>query len=263
MAGPSLSDRRLSGACRRALPSRKRRRLVPYTGAIPLPPTARGAALERPVRRLRRSDHDRRGDPRGGREFPICLAQLWPQAARRGVSRATFLKYTGLAHARPAHHGSARQPAGIHQFGLGLPRHAGERDAHRKGPRLPRASTAPPSRRSSAPTASTAIPSRRSGAWKPISARSVGDRPVIRSTATLACVGRRQAYFRGEFLAALDILQGGTSGRTVWSVPGPAPSARPNSCRPRSSASRSTSTATAAAMWSTACRTSSPPPPTI
>ena len=33
-----------------------------------------------------------------------------------------------------------------------------------------------------------------------------GDRPVIRSTATLACVGRRQAYFRDEFLATLEIL---------------------------------------------------------
>ena len=36
-----------------------------------------------------------------------------------------------------------------------------------------------------------------------------GDRPVIRSTATLACVGRRQAYFRDEFLAALEILHRG------------------------------------------------------
>ena len=33
--------------------------------------------------------------------------------------------------------------------------------------------------------------------------------PVIRSTATLACVGRRQAYFTDEFLAALEILQRG------------------------------------------------------
>ncbi len=33
-----------------------------------------------------------------------------------------------------------------------------------------------------------------------------GDRPVIRSTATLACVGRRQSYFRDEFLATLEIL---------------------------------------------------------
>jgi membrane-bound lytic murein transglycosylase B len=36
-----------------------------------------------------------------------------------------------------------------------------------------------------------------------------GDRPVVRSTATLACVGRRRDYFRGEFLAALEILQHG------------------------------------------------------
>lgn len=34
-----------------------------------------------------------------------------------------------------------------------------------------------------------------------------GDRPVLRSTATLACVGRRQRYFRSEFLATLQILQ--------------------------------------------------------
>jgi lytic murein transglycosylase len=34
-----------------------------------------------------------------------------------------------------------------------------------------------------------------------------GDRSVVRSTATLACVGRRQAYFRDEFLAALEILE--------------------------------------------------------
>lgn len=36
-----------------------------------------------------------------------------------------------------------------------------------------------------------------------------GDRPVIRSTATLACVGRRQQYFRDEFLSALEILHHG------------------------------------------------------
>ena len=36
-----------------------------------------------------------------------------------------------------------------------------------------------------------------------------GERPVIRSTATLACVGRRQNYFREEFLSTLEILQRG------------------------------------------------------
>ncbi len=36
-----------------------------------------------------------------------------------------------------------------------------------------------------------------------------GERPVLRSTATLACVGRRQPYFREEFLSALEILHRG------------------------------------------------------
>ena len=36
-----------------------------------------------------------------------------------------------------------------------------------------------------------------------------GERPVLRSTATLACVGRRQNYFREEFLSTLEILQRG------------------------------------------------------
>jgi peptidoglycan lytic transglycosylase B len=34
-----------------------------------------------------------------------------------------------------------------------------------------------------------------------------GNRPVLRSTATLACVGRRQRYFTSEFIATLEILQ--------------------------------------------------------
>ena len=37
----------------------------------------------------------------------------------------------------------------------------------------------------------------------------MGDRSVLQSTATLACVGRRQKYFRDEFLSALEILNHG------------------------------------------------------
>jgi lytic murein transglycosylase len=37
----------------------------------------------------------------------------------------------------------------------------------------------------------------------------IGDRSVIRSTATLACIGRRQDYFREELLSALEILARG------------------------------------------------------
>jgi lytic murein transglycosylase len=37
----------------------------------------------------------------------------------------------------------------------------------------------------------------------------MGDRSVLQSTATLACIGRRQKYFRDEFLSALEILNHG------------------------------------------------------
>jgi membrane-bound lytic murein transglycosylase B len=37
----------------------------------------------------------------------------------------------------------------------------------------------------------------------------IGDRSVLQSTATLACIGRRQAYFKDEFLSALEILNHG------------------------------------------------------
>jgi lytic murein transglycosylase len=36
-----------------------------------------------------------------------------------------------------------------------------------------------------------------------------GERSVLRSTATLACIGRRQKFFRNEFLDALEIVQRG------------------------------------------------------
>ena len=37
----------------------------------------------------------------------------------------------------------------------------------------------------------------------------MGDRSVLQSTATLSCIGRRQKYFRDEFLSALEILHHG------------------------------------------------------
>jgi lytic murein transglycosylase len=37
----------------------------------------------------------------------------------------------------------------------------------------------------------------------------MGDRSVLQSTATLACIGRRQNYFKDEFLSALEILNRG------------------------------------------------------
>jgi membrane-bound lytic murein transglycosylase B len=37
----------------------------------------------------------------------------------------------------------------------------------------------------------------------------IGDRSVLQSTATLACIGRRQDYFKDEFLSTLEILNRG------------------------------------------------------
>jgi lytic murein transglycosylase len=39
--------------------------------------------------------------------------------------------------------------------------------------------------------------------------RSLGKRPILVSLGTLACMGRRQDYFRGEFLSALKIIDDG------------------------------------------------------
>ena len=39
--------------------------------------------------------------------------------------------------------------------------------------------------------------------------QNLGGRPLVQSLATLSCFGRRQAYFRGEFAAALRIIQQG------------------------------------------------------
>src|SRR6266581_4134341 len=38
---------------------------------------------------------------------------------------------------------------------------------------------------------------------------AIGERSVLRSTATLACIGRRQDFFREEFLSALEIIARG------------------------------------------------------
>ncbi|MEW6254427.1 MAG: lytic murein transglycosylase [Pseudomonadota bacterium] len=41
------------------------------------------------------------------------------------------------------------------------------------------------------------------------SPQGMGNRSVLRSTATLACIGRRQEFFRDEFIATLQILEKG------------------------------------------------------
>jgi membrane-bound lytic murein transglycosylase B len=140
--------------------------------------------------------------------FGTCLENLWPEAARRGVTRATFeantkgltpdLRIMDLVDTQPEFTKSfwdyldlLVNDARIKRGGEILAQYRAVFDAVEKAYGVDRHIV-------------VAI-------WGIESnfGTMVGDRPVIRSTATLACVGRRQAYFRDEFLAALEIINRG------------------------------------------------------
>jgi len=140
--------------------------------------------------------------------FESCLESLWPLAAKRNISRTSFEKYVrgltpdlrimDLLDAQPEFTkafwdyldilvSEARIATGREL----LTRHRAIFDQVEKAYGVDR-------------YVITAI-------WGVESNYSTlgGDRPVLRSTATLACIGRRQAYFRDEFLSALEILHRG------------------------------------------------------
>ena len=140
--------------------------------------------------------------------FHNCLEGLWPAAARRGVSRQTFeaniaglepdLRIMDLLDAQPEFTKSfwdyldlLVSDERIAQGREILATHRATFDAVEKAYGVDRHIIA----------AIWGIESKFGTA--------VGERPVVRSTATLACIGRRQAYFREEFLATLEILQHG------------------------------------------------------
>jgi len=141
-------------------------------------------------------------------DFPNCLERLWPDAARRGVSRETFINHTAaltpdlrimdFLDAQP----EFVRPLWEYLDGLVsnqrvlmgqevLAKYRATFDQVERAYGVDRHII----------TAIWGVESRYGD--------MAGDRPVIRSTATLACVGRRQAYFRDEFLAALEILHRG------------------------------------------------------
>src|SRR5215813_13934107 len=140
--------------------------------------------------------------------FRNCLAGLWPLAERRGVSRAVFeanvagltpdLRIMDLLDAQPEFTKSFWDYLDILvnedriQNGRAiLAQHRATFDAVEKAYGVDRHFIA--------------------AIWGVESnyGTQIGERSVIRSTATLACVGRRQDYFREEFLSALEILARG------------------------------------------------------
>ena len=156
------------------------------------------------------------GDPRmtasairaAAANFHDRIERLWPAAARRGVSRATFAAYTAsltpdlrimdLLDGQPEFTKSfwdyldlLVSDARIGQGRALLEQYRATFDAVERDYGVDRYVIA--------------------AIWGVETNYSAfgGERPVIRSTATLACIGRRQNYFREEFLSALEILQRG------------------------------------------------------
>jgi peptidoglycan lytic transglycosylase B len=156
------------------------------------------------------------GDPRmtaaairaAAADFRGCLERLWPLAARRGIARNVYVALTApltpdlrimdLLDAQPEFTKSfwdyldlLVNDARIELGRALLARYRATFDAVEHAYGVDRYTIA--------------------AIWGVESdyGAQVGDRPVIRSTATLACIGRRQNYFREEFLSALEILARG------------------------------------------------------
>jgi membrane-bound lytic murein transglycosylase B len=141
-------------------------------------------------------------------EFGNCLAALWPDAARRGVSEANYRRWTAgltpdlhimdLLDAQPEFTKAPWDYLDLlvsdDRIARGralLAQYASTFDAMERAYGVDRHIIA--------------------AIWGVESNYGTlgGNRPVLRSTATLACVGRRRDYFREEFLSTLEILQRG------------------------------------------------------
>ncbi|KAA5598256.1 lytic murein transglycosylase [Blastochloris sulfoviridis] len=142
--------------------------------------------------------------------FGQCLADLWPQAQRKGISRATYewvmqsvqpdMSLFKLMDGQPEFErpiwwyvDTLVTESRIRQGREMLALHKATFDAIERQWGVDRYLI----------TAIWGIESNFG------TREGMGGRDVVRSTASLACIGRRQTYFRDEFLAAVAILQRG------------------------------------------------------
>src|ERR1700748_2391518 len=140
--------------------------------------------------------------------FDSCVASMWPDAARRNISQENFQRFTAgltpdlrimdLMDSQPEFTKSIWDYLDIlvndNRLTKGreiLAKYKPQFDAVEKAYGVDRYAIA----------AIWGIESNYSS--------QIGDRSVLQSTATLACIGRRQKYFRDEFLSALEILNHG------------------------------------------------------
>jgi peptidoglycan lytic transglycosylase B len=137
--------------------------------------------------------------------FSSCIESLWPLAARRGVSRASFDTYTrGLTPDLRIMDLMDTQPEFTKAFWDYL-------DILVTDARIKKGREILAEHRTTFEAVEKAYGVDRhfvTAIWGIESnfGTSGGERPVVRSTATLSCIGRRQDYFRDEFLSALEIL---------------------------------------------------------
>src|SRR5262245_19202425 len=182
--------------------------------------------------------------------FRSCLEELWPHAARRGVTRADFdaqtasltpdLRIMDFMDAQPEftkafweYLDTLVSDARIENGRKLLAQHRATFDAVEKAYGVDRHYIA----------AIWGVESNYSTA--------IGERSVVRSTATLACIGRRKDSSARSFSPRSKSWRAAMCGRNSSKAPGQARSGRRSSCRHRSSATPSISMAMAAATSST------------
>jgi membrane-bound lytic murein transglycosylase B len=141
-------------------------------------------------------------------DFANCLGALWPAAEQRGITRATFARYTeGLTPDLSIMDLLDAQPEFTKSTWDYLDLLVGDDRISRGREILSQYAPA-----FAAVEKSYGVDRHILAAiWGVESNYGTmgGDRPIVRSTATLACVGRRRDYFREEFLSTLEILQRG------------------------------------------------------
>jgi lytic murein transglycosylase len=140
--------------------------------------------------------------------FHACIERIWPAAARRGISRTVFQNYTAsLTPDLRIMDLLDNQPEFTKSFWDYL-------DILVTNDRIEQGRALLEKYRSAFETVERTYGVDRytlAAIWGVETNYGTlgGDRSVVRSTGTLACIGRRQNYFREEFLSALEILQHG------------------------------------------------------
>ena len=164
--------------------------------------------MERRARWLRSSADDAECHPGGGRGFQVPRAPLAGSGAPRHLARDVQGKHAGQPQARHRGSWTTSNSRPDSPKRIRVSRSAcRDRGTHREG----RTSCSPPMRQpwmpSRKPWGLIDTSSRRSGTWRPgrRCARARARERSIRSTATLACVGRQHSCFEDEFIATLEM----------------------------------------------------------